>query len=181
VLPYQAVFLDRDGVINQESDDYIKSPSEWHPIPSSLAAMGELTRANIPIIVITNQSGIGRGLYDEAILVAIHEKMRIELEAYGAVVSRIYYCPHTPDDACDCRKPKPGLIQQALDDCGLNPNEVIFIGDSLRDLVAGQSCGCDVALVLTGYGKMTQASMELPWVPVYTNLSAWVKEFLNGH
>ncbi len=134
---YKAVLLDRDGVINVDSEAYIKSPAEWYPIAGSLEAIAKLTQAGILVSIVTNQSGISRGYYDEMMLEAIHEKLLATVANLGGKIQKIYYCPHKPSDACQCRKPKPGLIQQALADLQLLANEVIMLGDSLTDLEAG--------------------------------------------
>jgi D-glycero-D-manno-heptose 1,7-bisphosphate phosphatase len=137
------IILDRDGVINEDSDEYIKSPDEFIPIAGSLEAIAKLNRAGYTIVVATNQSGIARGYFDEPTLHAMHDKLRTLLAAEGGRIDRIYYCPHGPDNHCDCRKPKPGLLQQILKDYPVDPADAIAIGDSLRDLQAAQACWCE--------------------------------------
>lgn len=149
------IILDRDGVINQDSPHFVRSKDEWIPIPKSLEAMALLNKAGYKIIMITNQSGIGRGYFDIKALEAMHQKMQELLAEKGGEIERIYYCPHTPQDNCHCRKPKTGLFQQAGKDYALDFSKVINIGDSLRDIQAGKAMGCQSILVLTGKGKHT--------------------------
>jgi D-glycero-D-manno-heptose 1,7-bisphosphate phosphatase len=148
------VILDRDGVINEDSDDYIKSLNEWQPIPGSLKAITRLNQAGYCVIVITNQSGIARGYYSWSILAAIHDKMQNALAKVGGKIAKIYICPHHPDDNCNCRKPKTGLLKQAAKDFNIADwSKVILVGDKLCDLELAQAIGCKPVLVLTGKGK----------------------------
>jgi D-glycero-D-manno-heptose 1,7-bisphosphate phosphatase len=135
------VLLDRDGVINHDDNNFIKSPDEWLPIAGSLEAIAMLNKAGYQIAVITNQSGVGRGYYSDATLTAIHVKMTRMLATVGGKISHIYYCPHLPDADCHCRKPKPGMLHQFSQDAGIALTDIFFIGDSLRDLQAGQAAG----------------------------------------
>ena len=151
------VILDRDGVINQDSDDYIKSPDEWLPIPGSLEAIAQLTQHGYTISVATNQSGIGRGFYDHKMLTNIHQKMKNLIEKAGGKVDTIFYCPHLPDDHCDCRKPKTNLLKKIAAHYHCDLNRVPLVGDSLRDLQAGEAMNCQPILVLTGNGQKTLA------------------------
>ena len=128
------IVLDRDGVINEDSDAYIKSPEEWQPIPGSLEALARLRRAGWTVVVASNQSGLGRGLFDAATLEAIHAKMALAVEAAGGHIDGLYFCPHSPDDHCLCRKPKPGLLRAIAADYHMSLDGVPAIGDSLRDL-----------------------------------------------
>ncbi len=146
------LILDRDGVINEDSDAFIKSPAEWIPIPGSLEAIARLSQAGFTIYVATNQSGLARGLFDEATLTQIHEKMKAAITQAGGKLEAIFFCPHGPSDHCTCRKPKPGLIEACLRHRNIPPEQAVVIGDSLRDLQAGQSTGCSAWLVLTGKG-----------------------------
>lgn len=174
-----AIVLDRDGVINHDSDDYIKSPDEWQPIDGSLEAIARLHKAGIKVIVATNQSGIARGLYDESTLSMIHAKMNALITEAGGELTAIYYCPHGPDDGCDCRKPLPGLIQQMAQDLNINPAGIPIVGDSVRDLVAGEAVGCRPVLVRTGKGLRSLASGKVePQTPVYDDLSSFVDDWL---
>jgi len=164
------VLLDRDGVINQDSEDFIKSAEEWLPIKGSLEAIALLTQHHYQVIIITNQSGIGRGHYTEATLTAIHRKMNRLTEALGGKIAHIYYCPHLPDADCLCRKPKPGLLLQFSKDRQIALDNIYFIGDSLRDIKAGLAAGAKPLLVKTGNGKKTiSANPELD-IPIFENL-----------
>ena len=136
------VILDRDGVINFDSPEYIKSPEEWHAIPGSLEAIADLNKADFLVTIATNQSGVGRAYYTLEILEQIHEKMKNELAIVGGHLDGIYFCPHTPEDNCLCRKPKPGMLIKIFEDFGIDPKDAVFIGDSLRDLEAAQSANC---------------------------------------
>ena len=144
------VILDRDGVINEDSDLYIKSPDEWLPIPGSLEAIAKLNQAGYHIAVATNQSGVGRGFYDMDMLNAIHEKFHRLLSKVGGHVDAIFFCPHTDADKCNCRKPLPGMIHQISERYGIPIKGVPIVGDSVRDLVAGVAVGAEPHLVLTG-------------------------------
>jgi D-glycero-D-manno-heptose 1,7-bisphosphate phosphatase len=165
-MQLRLIILDRDGVINVDSPDFIKSPDEWHVIPGSLKAIADLNRAGYHVCVATNQSGIARGYFDLATLAAIHDKMMEELAAVGGKLDAIFFCPHAPDDDCDCRKPKPGLYFQALNFFKLSPNEAIVIGDSLRDITAAQTAGCKAILVKSNKGNIAVSAD----VSVYENL-----------
>ena len=156
------VILDRDGVINHDSPSYIKSPQEWKPIPGSLEAIARLNQAGFRVMVATNQSGIGRGLFDMATLNAIHDKMHRALGQAGARVDGIFYCPHAQDAGCRCRKPLPGLIEDIGRRLGIGLAGVPMIGDALRDLQAGAAAGGQPVLVLTGKGKGTLKAGGLP-------------------
>lgn len=149
------IILDRDGVINFESKEFIKSPEEFTPIPGSLEAISKLNQAGFIVCVATNQSGVGRGLFTEETLNNIHNKMRKLLNEVGGHIDDIMYCPHLPDENCECRKPKPGMIQALLDKWQVSAENTYVIGDSLRDLQAGQALGCHVILVKTGNGVRT--------------------------
>jgi len=148
------IILDRDGVINEDSDAYIKTVDEWVPIPGSINAIARLSQAGYTVVVATNQSGIGRGYYDVATLDAMHARMRELVAAQGGEMGGIFYCPHGPDDGCDCRKPLPGLIDQIVTEYG-DVTGAPLIGDSLRDLQAGIARHCQPVLVLTGKGQKT--------------------------
>ena len=146
------VILDRDGTINADSDDFVKSPEEWLPLPGALEAIARLNHAGWHVVVASNQSGLGRGLFDVASLNAMHTKMHKLLAAQGGRVEAVFYCPHTPDDACGCRKPATGLFDQIGERYGVDLKDVPTAGDSLRDLQAGAAAGCEPHLVLTGKG-----------------------------
>lgn len=156
------IILDRDGVINQESKFFIKNPEEWIALPGSLEAIARFTAFNWKVIVATNQSGIGRRLFDKTTLNAIHEKMRSELRKLGGAIEAIFFCPHHPKDQCECRKPKPGIYLSIIRNYALNPIEVPVVGDSLRDLQAAAIAGCQPWLVRTGNGNNTLERGFLP-------------------
>jgi D-glycero-D-manno-heptose 1,7-bisphosphate phosphatase len=165
------IILDRDGVINKDSPEYIKSPAEWEAIPGSLEAITRLNHLGYRVVVATNQSGLARGLYDEAILQAIHDKMRQQLASLGGKIDQIFFCPHHPDDACDCRKPKPGLLMQIKQHYQCELNNVPLVGDSLRDMQAAEAVGCRPILVLTGNGRNTLLRKhEIKRIEVYDDL-----------
>ena len=156
------IILDRDGVINHDSDHFIKSPAEWVPIPGSLEAIARLNQAGYRVVVATNQSGIARGLFDIKTLNAIHQKLHAAAHHVGAEVDAIFYCPHAADDNCDCRKPKPGMLQTIASRFSLSLKGVPNVGDSLRDLQAGYGVGCVPYLVLSGKGERTRDKGGLP-------------------
>lgn len=144
------IILDRDGTINEDSAEFVKSPSEWQPLPGALEAIARLNHAGWHVVVATNQSGLGRGLFDVASLNAMHAKMHAMLAAVGGKIDGIFYCPHAPDEQCRCRKPEPGLFEQIGDRYGVDLHGVPAVGDSARDLVAALAAGCEPHLVLTG-------------------------------
>jgi D-glycero-D-manno-heptose 1,7-bisphosphate phosphatase len=156
------VILDRDGVINFDSAQFIKSPAEWKPIPGSLEAIARLNQSGYRVVVATNQSGVGRDLFDMDTLNAIHEKMHKALFTVGGRVDAIYYCPHAADSACECRKPKTGMFRRIAETLNANLAGVPAIGDSLRDLQAAAKSGCLPILVRTGKGEKTRAEGNLP-------------------
>lgn len=150
------LILDRDGVINHDSEHYIKSPEEFIPIEGSLEAIAALNKAGYLVTVATNQSGVGRGYYSIETLEDIHVKLNSLLTQVGGRIDLLVYCPHTPEDHCSCRKPKPGLIQTILHRFPeIRPSEVLMVGDSLRDLEAAWEEGCHTVLVRTGKGEET--------------------------
>jgi len=175
------IILDRDGVINEDSDEYIKSPEEFLPIKGSLEAIARLKQANYCVVIATNQSGLGRGLFDIDILNQIHEKLHKALTELGVEIDGIFFCPHTPEDECDCRKPKPGLFYDISQRLQVELNSVIAVGDSLRDIQAANIAGAFPVLVKTGKGKKTlHKNVGLENVPVYKDLAAVVDEMLLG-
>ncbi len=147
------VILDRDGTINVDSDEYVKSPEEWTPLPGALEAIARLNHAGWHAVVATNQSGLGRGLFDVAALNAMHAKMHKMLAALGGRVDAVFFCPHAPEDQCGCRKPAPGLFEQIGERFGVDLHGVPTVGDTARDLQAGAALGCEPHLVLTGKGE----------------------------
>lgn len=154
------IVLDRDGVINHDSDAFIKSPAEWIPIEGSLEAIALLTRAGYTVAIATNQSGIGRGLMDRRALQAINRKMRRAVASAGGHIGRIAWCPHRPDEGCDCRKPAPGLLLRLARHFGLSLAGVPVVGDSERDLEAARAAGARPILVRTGNGGTTEAALQ---------------------
>jgi len=173
------VVLDRDGVINHDSDAFIKSPKEWRPIPGSLEAIARLNRAGYRVVVCTYQSGLARGLFDIRTLNAIHQTMHDAAQQAGAVIDAIFFCPHSAEDDCDCRKPRPGMLQAIALRYGVNLKNVPVAGDSLRDLQAAVAMGCQPCLVLTGKGRQTLQKGGLPAnTEVYPNLSQMVDAVL---
>jgi len=149
------VILDRDGVINYDSPSYIKSPNEWKPIPRSLEAIARLTQADYRVVVATNQSGVGRGLFDMATLNAIHDKMHRAVGQAGGRIDAVFFCPHPNEANCDCRKPKPGLLEDIGRRFNMSLKDVPCIGDALRDLQSAAAVGAQPILVLTGKGEKT--------------------------
>ena len=173
------IVLDRDGVINYESDEYIKSPDEWIPIPGSLTAIAALKKAGHTVVVATNQSGIGRGYYTHEILAQIHTKFRQLLKELQCDIDGIFYCPHRPDENCECRKPKPGLFQQIKAEFGMEWSTAFSVGDALRDIQAAQSVGCPAALVRTGRGKVAEERGEgLKGIQIFDNLAQFANSLL---
>ncbi|GAB6141388.1 D-glycero-beta-D-manno-heptose 1,7-bisphosphate 7-phosphatase [Methylosoma difficile] len=164
------VLLDRDGVINQDSHDYIKSPEEWQPIVGSLEAIALLNQHGYQVAVITNQSGLARGMFDEVDLAQIHAKMQRMAVEYGGNISAIYYCPHGPDSTCNCRKPKPGLLLQCAADQQIDLSATWMIGDSYRDLQAGIAAGAQPVLVKTGNGLKTLTEHPNLNCPIFDSL-----------
>jgi len=156
------IVLDRDGVINIDSEQFIKSPDEWKPIPGSLEAIARLNESGWRVIVASNQSGVGRGLFDMDTLNAINEKMTKALAQVGGRLDAIFFCPHAADSTCDCRKPKPGMFMQIAERFNTDMRTVPVVGDSLRDLQAGVAVGCQPYLVLTGKGGKTRDDPALP-------------------
>lgn len=161
-MPAKLVILDRDGVINIDSAQFIKTPAEWKPLPGSLEAIARLNQNGYRVVVATNQSGVGRGLFDMDMLNQIHDKMHKALFAIGGRIEAIFYCPHAADSDCDCRKPKPGMLERISRTLNIELDGVPAIGDSLRDLQAAAAVGCLPILVLTGKGEKTQAEDNLP-------------------
>ena len=156
------IVLDRDGVINVDSEQFIKSPDEWKPIPGSLEAIARLNESGWRVVVASNQSGVGRGLFDMDTLNAINEKMTKAIAQSGGRLDAIFFCPHPADSTCDCRKPRPGMFVQIAERFNVDMKGVPVVGDSLRDLQAGVAVGCQPYLVLTGKGAKTQADPALP-------------------
>lgn len=170
----QLVILDRDGVINYDSDDYIKSPDEWQAIPNSLEAIVKLNQAGFRVVITTNQSGLARGFFNIDTLNKIHAKMYRELAAMGGNIEAIFFCPHSPRGGCNCRKPKPGLFNEIAQRLGIHLTGVPAIGDSLRDIQAAASAGAVPILVRTGKGSKTESKLVqngFDHIQIYDDLS----------
>jgi D-glycero-D-manno-heptose 1,7-bisphosphate phosphatase len=174
------VILDRDGVVNEDSDAYIKSPEEWIPIPGSLEAIARLNHAGYRVVIATNQSGVARGLFGMAELDAIHQKLHTALARLGGQLDGIYFCPHGPDDGCSCRKPRAGLLHEIAARQGIELTGVPAIGDSLRDLEAARAVGATPILVRTGNGRSAERQLPADWRPilVYDDLAQAVQDLL---
>lgn len=166
------VILDRDGVINKDSTEYIKSVEEWIPIAGSLEAIARLNHFGFKVVVVTNQSGLARGLFSLEQLNAIHQKMRQELDRVGGQLDGIFFCPHAPQDHCYCRKPLPGLLLEVRDRLGIDLNHIPVIGDSYRDLQSAWAVGAQGLLVKTGKGRTTLAHYRLELEESHTHVFA---------
>jgi D-glycero-D-manno-heptose 1,7-bisphosphate phosphatase len=170
------ILLDRDGVINRESDAFVKSAEEFIPLPGAFDAIATLSRSGFLIAVCTNQSGVGRGLLSETDLSGIHAKLEQGIVDAGGALHGIQYCPHLPDDGCDCRKPKPGMLLTLMRELKIDPDQTVFVGDSLRDLQAGRSAGTRAVLVRTGNGSRTEAeASEAGFKEVFDDLGAFAQ------
>ncbi len=175
------IVIDRDGVINHDSDAYIKSKEEWLPIDGSLEAIARLNHGGYTVVVASNQSGLARGYFDIEALSAMHKKMDDMLTKLGGQIDAIFYCPHGPDDGCDCRKPKPGMLLEIGQRFNVPLKEVVFIGDSISDIKAASNANSKAMLVRTGKGvkaeKILQAECKAS-IPVYDDLAAAVTAIL---
>ncbi len=180
----KAVFLDRDGVINFDSPDYILSPRQWQPIPGSLEAIAKLSSAAVPVAIVSNQSALGRGMLDQETFQVIHARMMLAIEDAGGEIAHVAYCPHAPKDACVCRKPKPGLLHETLTRLGLSNQEknIVFIGDSVRDTQAALAAGITPVLVQTGYGDaagiLRESRQLMPDIRNFSDLATAVDALL---
>ena len=178
------IILDRDGTINEDRDDYVKSPEEWVPLPGALEAIARLNHAGWHTVIATNQSGLGRGLFDMAMLNAMHLKMNQLLAKQGGRIDAVLFCPHTPEDQCECRKPLPGLLHLIGERYGVELPEVHVVGDSLRDVQAGAAAGCQTHLVRTGKcGRTDEAKLaamlkHLPGTQVHADLAAFAEAMI---
>ncbi|HEY8711139.1 MAG TPA: D-glycero-beta-D-manno-heptose 1,7-bisphosphate 7-phosphatase [Burkholderiaceae bacterium] len=180
------IILDRDGTINEDREDYVKSPDEWVPIPGALEAIARLNQAGWHTVVATNQSGLGRGTFDMATLNAMHVKMNQLLAKQGGRIDAVFFCPHAPDEDCLCRKPLPGLIEQIGERFGVALSEVPVVGDTLRDLQAGAAVGCPPHLVRTGKAAHLNASQiealcaQVPGTQVHADLTAFAEHLIRA-
>ncbi len=174
------IILDRDGVINQDSEEFIKSPDEWQTIPGSLEAIARLNQGGYRVVIATNQSGIGRGLLDIETLLRIHDKMRYELSEVGGTIDAIFFCPHRPQDRCNCRKPEPGMLLSIGARLRIPLEGVPVVGDSKRDLEAAETAGAHPILVRTGKGRETlEAPRDWSGISVYDDLAAVAEALLS--
>jgi D-glycero-D-manno-heptose 1,7-bisphosphate phosphatase len=173
------IILDRDGVINEDSDNYIKSPDEWIPIPGSLESIGKLSQNGYKIIVITNQSGIGRKIFSIEMLHAIHKKMNTHLSQFGGVIDGIFFCPCKPEENCNCRKPKPGLYNDVSYRLRMPLKNVFCVGDKITDIQAAENAGGNPILVRTGKGKEEIDAGLIPKnIPIYDDLGSFVDKII---
>ena len=176
------VILDRDGVINYDSSDYIKNAEEWIPFPGSLESIVRLNKNGFKVVIASNQAGIGKGLYDMAALNGINEKISITLKALGGHIDKFFYCPHTDHDKCDCRKPKTGLLNQINEYYNVSLKDIPAVGDSQRDLLAFDKVQAQPILVKTGNGEQTILTNQYPkntWI--FNNLSDAIDEILKHY
>lgn len=174
------LILDRDGVINYDSDAYIKSVEEWIPLPGSIEAIAQLSKAGWTVAIATNQSGIARGYYDIATLDAMHARLRALVAEQGGEVGLVVYCPHGPDEGCDCRKPKPGMLKIISEHCKVPLAGIWFVGDSLGDLEAAKAVDSQPVLVKTGKGDKTQAKNLPVGTLIFDDLAAVAAELINN-
>ncbi|GMR07897.1 MAG: D-glycero-beta-D-manno-heptose 1,7-bisphosphate 7-phosphatase [Gammaproteobacteria bacterium] len=174
------VILDRDGVINQDSDEFIKSPDEWIPIEGSLEAITRLTNSGYHVVVISNQSGLARGLFSTDDLNRVHNKMHHAVHQLGGSIDAVFFCPHGPAEGCLCRKPATGMFEDMAARLNIDLVNVPAIGDSLRDVIAARAVGASPILVRTGKGEKTVSigARELAGVPIFDNLAAAVDDLL---
>ena len=172
------VILDRDGTINEDSAEFVKSPAEWEPLPGALEAIARLNHAGWHVVVASNQSGLGRGLFDVDMLNAIHTKMHKALAGVGGRIDAVFYCPHAPTEGCHCRKPESGLFEQIGERYGVDLADVPAVGDTLRDMQAGSAVGCEPHLVLTGKGAAYRDRTLPEGFPAHTRVHADLAAFV---
>lgn len=182
-MPLPLVILDRDGVINEDSDDYIKSPEEWNPIPGSIEAIAALSKAGYSIAVATNQSGLARGYFDEITLANIHSLLCDTVEHAGGHIAAICYCPHGPEQGCHCRKPAPGLLEHISAELGQPLVGAWYVGDADKDMELALAMQCRPILVRTGKGRMTERSLRAEWrdrIAVVDDLATAARQILGA-
>ena len=178
------VILGRDGILNQYREDHVKSPDEWEPIEGALEAVARLHHAGYHVVVATNQSGIGRGMIDMASVNAVHVHMVQRAQAMGGRIDAVFFCPHTPEDCCACRKPLPGMMRDIGDRYGVDLSTVPVVSDTLRDMEAAQAAGCPAHLILSGRAAQLDSSQReqllqrVPAVHIHASLSAFVDEWV---
>jgi D-glycero-D-manno-heptose 1,7-bisphosphate phosphatase len=173
------VILGRDGILNEYREEHVTTPAEWHPVPGALEAVARINHAGWHVVVATNQSGIGRGMIDMSAVNAVHAHMNRQLQAAGARLDAVFFCPHTPEDGCDCRKPKPGMLLDVGQRYGIDLAHVPVVGDTARDLVAAHAAGCEPHLVLSGRAALlapeaVQALLaQVPGARAHASLAAF--------
>ena len=172
------VVLDRDGVINVDSADYIKSAEEWQPLPGSIDAIAMVCKKGYQVYVATNQAGLARGLFSPLDLQQMHQKLESLVETAGGKIAGIFFCPHHPDDGCRCRKPNPGLLEQIAESANVSLTNRPFVGDSLKDIQAAVAIGAKPVLVRTGNGRNTEAKLDGLDVDVYDDLAAFARQLV---
>lgn len=178
------IILDRDGTINEDRDDFVKSADEWVPLPGALEAIARLNHAGWHTVIATNQSGLGRGLFDMAALTAMHTKMNTALARVGGRIGAVFFCPHAPEDQCSCRKPLPGLFEQIGERYGVELDSVPAVGDSVRDVEAAVAAGCPPHLLRTGKGalmsdeQIAQLKQQTPELQVHADLAAFAESLI---
>jgi D-glycero-D-manno-heptose 1,7-bisphosphate phosphatase len=178
------IVLGRDGILNVYREDHVKEPHEWQPIPGALEAVARLNQHGWHVVVATNQSGIGRGLFDMASLNAVHAQMMKLLAAHGGRIDAVFFCPHAPEESCDCRKPLPGMLHDIARRYGVDLRHVPLVGDTLRDLLTAQAAGCEPHLVLSGRAaalgdaELAQIVAQVPTARVHADLAAFADDLL---
>lgn len=178
------IILDRDGTINEDRDDFVKSADEWVPLPGALEAIARLNHAGWHTVIATNQSGLGRGLFDMVALTAMHAKMNAALARVGGRIGAVFFCPHAPEDQCNCRKPLPGLFEQIGERYGVELETVPVVGDSVRDIEAAVAVGCPPHMVRTGKGalmtdaQIAQLKQRFPELQVHADLAAFAESLI---
>ncbi len=178
------IVIGRDGILNVYREDHVKEPQEWLPIPGALEAVARLNQHGWHVVLATNQSGIGRGLFDMASLNAVHAQMMKLLAAQGGRIDAVFFCPHAPEEACDCRKPQPGMLLDIARRYGVDLRHVPLVGDTLRDLLAAQAAGCEPHLVLSGRAaalgeaELAQIVAQVPNARIHADLAAFADDLL---
>jgi D-glycero-D-manno-heptose 1,7-bisphosphate phosphatase len=172
------LIVDRDGVINEDSESYIKSPAEWIPVPGSPEALAKATQAGFRIVVVSNQAGLAHGLFNMDTLNEIHAKMIKELKRYGGEIEAIFFCPHAPEADCQCRKPRPGMLKEIGSRLRMSLEDVPFIGDKISDVQAARAVQARPILVRTGYGQMTVDTEDVFGIEIYANLAAAIDDLV---
>jgi D-glycero-D-manno-heptose 1,7-bisphosphate phosphatase len=178
------VILGRDGILNEFRDDHVKAPDEWFPVPGALEAVSRMNHAGWHVVLATNQSGIGRGMIDMASVNAVHAHLNKQLMAVGGRIDAVFFCPHTPEDRCDCRKPLPGLVRDIGKRYGIDLKQVPMVGDTLRDLQAAHAAGCEPHLILSGRAALLGQALvqamvdQVPGTRVHADLAEFAEYLL---